>query len=286
MIVNSSRAQILKKQFHKEGIMARIRVNTDDLKTKAKDFDSAAEAFNRAGDDILAAAMAMPSYDGQLTTPARKAGYAIQTQARALGAALAGDAESLRKAAQDFENVDNQAIDSFTQNQEALLSDSLYGGGPGEEDDDDKIGTTVTTFVNPDGSILTVTVTRTRNPDGSITEVRSERTKKVLTKEDADRINKGIEDGFGAVYWWINKIPFFGSWIVDFLKWLSSNPVEYNEGDVIVSEVIIVTTEYSDGTREWESTTKIASVTDKNGNIISSEKTIYKKDGTIWTENE
>jgi uncharacterized protein YukE len=32
--------------------MARIRVNTDDLKSKAKDFDSAADAFNQAGDDI------------------------------------------------------------------------------------------------------------------------------------------------------------------------------------------------------------------------------------------
>ncbi|MBN2083755.1 MAG: hypothetical protein JW748_00925 [Anaerolineales bacterium] len=114
--------------------MARIRVNTEDLKTKAKDFESAGEAISRAGDEILAAAMAMPSYDGQLSGPARKAGYAIQTQAKALGAALAGDAESLRKAARDFENVDNQAIDLFEENT-ALMSDSPIYDGPGGEGD-------------------------------------------------------------------------------------------------------------------------------------------------------
>ncbi len=119
MIVNSSRAKI-KKLFHEEGIMARIRVNTEDLKTKARDFDSAADAFNRAGDDILAAALAMPSYDGQLSGPARKAGYEIQTQCRELKAALSNNAESIRKAALGYEEVDNQAIDTFAVHQEAL----------------------------------------------------------------------------------------------------------------------------------------------------------------------
>jgi type VII secretion effector (TIGR04197 family) len=102
--------------------MARIRVNTEDLQNKAKDFDSAAEAFKRAGDDILAAAMSMPSYDGQLSGPARKMGYEFQKQARELSAALTSDAESLRKTAQAFEEVDNQAINAFEKNQEMLLS--------------------------------------------------------------------------------------------------------------------------------------------------------------------
>ncbi|MGB7538885.1 MAG: type VII secretion target [Anaerolineales bacterium] len=124
MVVNSSRAQVFKMLFCKEGIMARIRVNTEDLKTKAKDFDSAAEALNRAGDDILAAAMAMPSYDGQLSGPARKAGYEIQSQARELKAALSNNAEFLRKAAQDFEDVDNRTVDLLAQNQDLLASTS------------------------------------------------------------------------------------------------------------------------------------------------------------------
>jgi uncharacterized protein YukE len=120
MIVNSSRALILKKQFYEEGIMARIRVNTEDLKEKAKDFDSAAEAFTRAGDEIIAAAMAMPSYDGQLSGPARKAGYEIQSQARKLKTALSKNADSLRKAAQAFEDVDNQTVSILFENQASL----------------------------------------------------------------------------------------------------------------------------------------------------------------------
>jgi uncharacterized protein YukE len=102
--------------------MTRIRVNTDVLKTKAKDFETAADAFNRAGDDIAAAAAAMPSYDGQLSGPARLAGYEIQRQARDMKAALSSDAQSLQKAAQDFENVENQAENVFNQNQEILLA--------------------------------------------------------------------------------------------------------------------------------------------------------------------
>jgi uncharacterized protein YukE len=113
-------------EFFKEGIMARIRVNTEDLKEKAKDFDSAAEAFNRAGDDILAAAMAMPSYDGQLSGPARKAGYEIQTQCRDLTAALSSNAESLRKSAQAFEEVDNRAIDVFFLQTTNLASQKFF----------------------------------------------------------------------------------------------------------------------------------------------------------------
>lgn len=102
--------------------MGRIRVNTDDLKAKAKDFETAANAFNTAGDDILATAMAMPSYDGQLSGPARAAGYEIQRQSREVQTLLSGDAQSLQKTAQAFEEVDNQAIDIFTQNQESLAS--------------------------------------------------------------------------------------------------------------------------------------------------------------------
>jgi hypothetical protein len=115
--------------------MARIRVNTEDLKNKAKDFDSASEAWKRAGDDILAAAMALPSYDGQLSGPARKMGYEFQKQARELSAALAGDAESLRKTAQAFEEVDNKTVDTLGENK-TLMSASPINGGPGGEEDE------------------------------------------------------------------------------------------------------------------------------------------------------
>jgi uncharacterized protein YukE len=119
--------------FYKEGIMARIRVNTEDLKSNAKNFDSAAEAVYRAGEDIAALAAALPSYDGQLSGPARKAGYDIQTQMRDLKTCLAGDAETVNKAAQAYEEVDNRTIDIFTESS-VQLSALLMPGGPGGED--------------------------------------------------------------------------------------------------------------------------------------------------------
>jgi len=116
--------------------MARIRVDTEDLKTRAKDFESAADSFNKAGDDILTVAMAMPSYEGQLSGPARAVAYEIQSQSRDIKASLAGDSESLKNVAQSFEAVDKQAIDVFSQNQDSLLAaispwvfDPIYSKG-------------------------------------------------------------------------------------------------------------------------------------------------------------
>jgi uncharacterized protein YukE len=106
--------------------MVRIRVNIEDLKENAKDFDSVSGAVNRAGDDILAVAMAMPSYDGQLFSPARKVGYEIQTQCWELKAALSSNAESLRKAAQAFEEVDNEVITTIGLEQATITDQAQY----------------------------------------------------------------------------------------------------------------------------------------------------------------
>jgi uncharacterized protein YukE len=93
--------------------MARIRVDTEELRRSAKDIASAADSIGKAGDEILAVAMALPSYDGQLSGPARKAGYDIQTQMRDLKTCLAGDAETVNKAAQAYEEVDGQTVTSL-----------------------------------------------------------------------------------------------------------------------------------------------------------------------------
>ena len=100
----------------------RIRVDTDDLKAKAKDYQSAADSFGKAGDDILSVALSLPSYDGQLSGPARAAGYEIQRQSREVQAGLAGDAQSLQRSAQAFEAVDNEAIDGFGASQASLIA--------------------------------------------------------------------------------------------------------------------------------------------------------------------
>jgi uncharacterized protein YukE len=112
--------------------MARIRVSTEDLKSKAKDFESAADAFTRAGDEIAAEAISMPSYDGQLSGPARRAGYGIQSKARDMQAALAGDAASLQRTAQAFEEVDTRTVELIG-NSAALLSGAPLLGGSWDE---------------------------------------------------------------------------------------------------------------------------------------------------------
>ncbi len=165
--------------------MARIRVNTEDLKNKAKDFDSAAEACKRAGDDILAAAMSMPSYDGQLSGPARKAGYEIQKQTRELSTALAGNAESLRKTAQAFEDVDNQTIDILEKNT-ALMANTPLGGGPGGEEDDSDVKITEETKTEWDGSTTYIKTEERVYPDHSSTCIITQTNTKIFSELEAD----------------------------------------------------------------------------------------------------
>jgi uncharacterized protein YukE len=114
--------------------MARIRVDTEELRKSAKEIAASADAVGKAGDEILAVAASLPSYDGQLSGPARRAGYEIQSRMRDLKTALAGDADALNRAAQAFEEVDTRTVRSLAENQEALLISSLppirEGGNP------------------------------------------------------------------------------------------------------------------------------------------------------------
>jgi uncharacterized protein YukE len=114
--------------------MARIRVDTQELRAKAKDFESAAESIAKAGDDILTTAMSLPSYDGQLSGPARAAGYEIQRQSREVQMALSGDAQSLNNSAQAFEAVDNQIVSAIGESSAQIsVAPLLMKGGPGGE---------------------------------------------------------------------------------------------------------------------------------------------------------
>jgi len=200
--------------------MARIRVNTEDLKNKAKDFDSAAEAFNRAGDDILAAAMSMPSYDGQLSGPARKVGYEIQKQARELSTALSGDAESLRKTAHAFEEVDNQTIKSIEDNI-MILADAPLCGGPGGETDD-LGGPTVTTETKTewDGSVTVITIEEEQWTDGTVVSTYTQTNTKTFSEAEVefwdtlDIIRDAIIDAMVAL---IFSGPKILKWGVEFL---------------------------------------------------------------------
>jgi hypothetical protein len=141
--------------------MARIRVDTEDLKAKAKDFESAADAFNRAGDEIAALAMAMPSYDGQLSGPARKAGYEIQSQAREMKTALTNNALFLQKAGQDFERVENATIEVLNASSTSVRTSMFAAGDGGDivlkyQEDGPLIGLKDFIGYKQDGWILTI----------------------------------------------------------------------------------------------------------------------------------
>jgi uncharacterized protein YukE len=276
--------------------MTRIRVNTEDLRNKAKDFDSAAEAFKRAGDDILAAAMAMPSYEGQLSGPARKMGYEVQKQSQELSAALAGDAELLRKTAQAFEDIDNQSIKLLGE-YSAILADSPIYGGPGGETDDGKGGThtEVTEIVEKDGSVTTITITRTVNPDGTITEVKTvknsmvfDRTKQQEWNDEAKKIQYILSTIIALVmYIWAPYLKPVASLIMgrlfDALFKFYWTPT-YEEGDTMVTTLTTTTTEYPDGTRQWESTTSSYELTDRNGVVKNKGENTIDSTGAVTGE--
>ncbi len=141
--------------------MTRVRVNTDDLIAKAKDFDTAADSYYKAGDEILAIAMSMPSYEGQLSNPARAAGYEIQGQTRDLNTSLSGIAQSLRKTAQAYADVDNATIEALNDSS-ASVKKSLLASGDGDDiilkyqEDGPLVGTKDTIGYQQDGWILTI----------------------------------------------------------------------------------------------------------------------------------
>jgi hypothetical protein len=110
----------------------RIRVDTDELKTKSKALETSAGVFAQAGKDILAYAASLPSYDGQLSTPARAAALEINRQCQDVHSSYMSDSQSLARTAQAFADVDNQTVDVFGENT-ALLSESPLYGGPGGE---------------------------------------------------------------------------------------------------------------------------------------------------------
>ena len=90
--------------------MERIRVDTDELKAKAKVFETSANVYSKAGDEILSLVAGLPSYDGQLSGPARATALEINRQCKEIQAAYKSDAESLLSIAISFEDVDNQTI--------------------------------------------------------------------------------------------------------------------------------------------------------------------------------
>jgi hypothetical protein len=96
--------------------MKRIRVDTDKLKAHSRQFESSAAVFSQVGKDILSFAVGLPSYGGQLSTPARAAALEINRQCQEVSGCYSSDAQSLARTAMAFEAVDDQTANLFEEN--------------------------------------------------------------------------------------------------------------------------------------------------------------------------
>lgn len=247
--------------------MERIRVDTDELKTKSKAFETSAGVFAQAGKDILAYAASLPSYDGQLSTPARAAALEINRQCQDVHSSYLNDAQSLARTAQAFADVDNQTVDVFGENTALMSNAPIYGGPGGEVIPPDSY--TVTSVTESDGSITTTEVTRIHNPDGTVTERKVVTNKKVFDRKTAKEWNDDRTKIFYVLGKILSNIPIFGSYLSDIYDFLTAFYLipTYEEGDTFYTRVTTVTTEYPDGTRDFQSEMIQIQLIDRDGVI-------------------
>jgi hypothetical protein len=95
--------------------MTRIRVDTELLRSEAGHLDATRDVLDRLGQEVARAAAAMPSYDGQLSGPARAAGWEARSRASGLAIRHADQAQRLTALASAFEAADRGPIDWWEQ---------------------------------------------------------------------------------------------------------------------------------------------------------------------------
>lgn len=95
--------------------MPRIRVDSIQLRIEAGFFDSQRFLIGKAGCDVENVTPSMPSYDGQLSGPARTAGMEMRSRTSALSVMVDDHAQRLKSLADFFEAADNTQVDVFQQ---------------------------------------------------------------------------------------------------------------------------------------------------------------------------
>jgi hypothetical protein len=114
-----------------------LRVNTETLRAFAPKYKASADVFGRDGpailDYIISLLAAMPDYDGRLQQQARADAEEINAWCKDYSNRLSKNADSLLKTAQAFEDVDNQTVIAFAQNQVPLRYQNVDNGDYGLE---------------------------------------------------------------------------------------------------------------------------------------------------------
>jgi len=90
--------------------MPRITVDTELLKRKARRLEELSHEFEKAGNELAYQSNRVPSYGGQLSIPAHRAGVVAQYDANTLRDLLKNHADQLAEIARRFEEVDGEAV--------------------------------------------------------------------------------------------------------------------------------------------------------------------------------
>jgi hypothetical protein len=109
-----------------------IRVDTTVLRKYAPKYKSSADVFDNDGTAIftyiISLLAAMPDYDGRLQQQARADTEEINTWCKDYSNRLRSNSDSLLITAQAFEDVDNQTVIAFAQNQVPLRYQNVDNG--------------------------------------------------------------------------------------------------------------------------------------------------------------
>jgi hypothetical protein len=180
-------------------------------------------------------------------------------------------------------------------------------GEPGTVTNPDGSITTTTSevIVNPDGSRSTLITVRTTFPDGTAEETKTLKTERVIDSETAEKWNQNAEDaklyfkmslsillGFSAeLYVGLNLLPLIGEGLAEAAGFLSDAIVDlgtektiesiadatpergWEGGDTITNTIIVETTYDRDGTPILEEVNNTTVVTNKSGEVVSSDTT-------------
>lgn len=90
--------------------MNRIRVDTDQLMRVAKRLEQLGAEYDKTGRELVYQCNRVPSYGGQLSGPAHKAGAVAQYDANTLRDLLRDHSHRLMEIAKQFENVDGETV--------------------------------------------------------------------------------------------------------------------------------------------------------------------------------
>ncbi len=114
-----------------------LRVNTETLRAYAPKYKATADVFGRDGpailDYIISLLAAMPDYDGRLQQQARADAEEINNWCKDYSLRLGKNADSLLKTAKAFEDVDNQTVIAFAQNEVPRRYQNVDNGDYGLE---------------------------------------------------------------------------------------------------------------------------------------------------------